>query len=155
EYWGANSGYDIYQTPDSTISCGTNYNFMQWRYNDIIDWAIHRLSIDSNRIYLIGTSAGACGAYMYSVTYPDRIAAVRLSVPAFNFSFLDDWESDCSLNTGNKNRLDIDHLLGTVTSNLPSSLGQKTFDAINGAVLVSKYKERNYPFVYSINGKKD
>lgn len=61
----------------------------------------------------------------------------------------------CSLNTGGKNRNSIDQLLGKVSTNLPNSLGYPTYDMLNGALMANQLANRNYPFVYAINGKED
>ncbi|MEP7127837.1 MAG: MopE-related protein, partial [Chitinophagales bacterium] len=112
-------------------------------------------AIDSNRIYLTGSSAGACGAVLYSLTYPEKIAAVHASVPCFNIGFQNDSVAASSLNPGQKNRKDVDALLGKVSTNLPSNLGYNTVDAVNGAWLLHQFKNRDLPPIYTINGKSD
>src|SRR5262249_30181527 len=62
-FWGANENFDIYQSAVNTSPpvSGINYNFFQQQINVVIDWAIGDLPVDSNRIYLEGSSFGACG----------------------------------------------------------------------------------------------
>jgi predicted esterase len=154
-YWGANSNFNIYEETNDIPATGTNNNFFQQLYNSIIDWAIDHLAIDSNRIYLIGTSAGACGAFSLAMTYPDKIAAVSLGVPCFNVGFQNDSSSLNSMNHGGEGRDKADRLLGMVSTNLPTNLGINTFDQVNGGWMVHATAEKDRPFIYSINGKND
>jgi hypothetical protein len=132
-----------------------NYNFMQQAYARTIEWAIKRLAIDTNRIYLTGSSAGACGGFVFTLTYPERFAAVSLSVPCFNLGFQQDSVHSNSLNPGQRNRMDVDRLLGTLSMNLPSNLGLPTFNLLNGAWMAHQFREKNFPFIFAINGKND
>lgn len=154
-YWGGNSGYNIYKKEIMIPSSGINYNYFQERYKTTVDWAIRTLDIDSNRIYYSGSSAGACGAILSAITYPEKVAAVTVSVPCFNVGFEDDSIASTSFNPGGKNRVDVDRLLGLVSTNLPSNLGDNTFDVVNCAWLLHKYKVRDLPPVYAVNGKMD
>nr|MBP9884016.1 hypothetical protein [Chitinophagales bacterium] len=155
EYWGSNSGFNLFYKNEEIPASGVNHNYFQQLYKHTIDWAIEYLNIDSNRIYFDGSSSGACGAFAYIQMYPEKIAAVKLSVPCFNVGFENDADSMCSLNTGGKNRNSIDQLLGKVSTNLPNSLGYPTYDMLNGALMAHQFANRNYPFVYAINGKED
>ncbi|MGB3074452.1 MAG: MopE-related protein [Chitinophagales bacterium] len=154
-FWGANSTYDIYKKQNTVPASGINNNFFQQMYKATIDWAIQHLSIDSNRIYLSGSSAGACGAVLYALTYPEKIAAVHASVPCFNIGFQNDSVAFNSLNPGQKNRKDVDALLGKMSTNLPCNLGYNTVDAVNCAWLLHHFKNRDLPPIYAINGKSD
>jgi len=154
-YWGANSNFNIHQNLNSIPDSGMNHNFFQQLYENTIEWAIHYLHIDSNRIYLKGSSAGGCGAFAFAITYPEKIAAVSLGVPCFNVGFQNDSAVNNSMNTGRSNRNEIDKLLGLVSTNLPSNTGINTFDMLNGAWVVASRPERDYPFIYALNGKND
>jgi hypothetical protein len=155
EYWGSNSGFNLFYKNEAIPTSGVNHNYFQQVYKHTIDWAIEYLAIDSNRIYFDGSSSGACGAFAYIQMYPEKIAAVKLLVPCFNVGFENDADSMCSLNTGGKNRNSIDQLLGKVSTNLPNSLGYPTYSMLNGAWMAHHFANRNYPFVYAINGKAD
>lgn len=154
-YWGANSNFNIYQDLRDIPDSGMNHNFFQQVYLNTIEWAIHSLGIDSNRIYLRGTSKGACGAFAFTLTYPEKIAAVSLGVPCFNVGFHNDSAVINNMNPGGNGRTKIDELLGLVSTNLPSNTGINTFDILNGAWVVHSFAERDYPFIYAINGKND
>lgn len=155
-WWGCNPAYDILNDNNNVPpTSGTNINFSQQKINRVIDWAIHHLPIDSNRIYIDATSDGSAPGFLYALTYPERIAAVEVHTGAFNMSYLTDWIYNCSLNTGYKNRDEVDNLLGEVPTNLMCNLGIHTFDALNGGWVIHQYQDRNYPLIFSINGKND
>ncbi len=156
-WWGANENYDIYNSAANLIppDTGGNYNYGQQRTTLIIDWAIKHLPIDSNRIYLDGSSFGSIGTYFYAITYPEKIAAVKLSVGCFNFAFQNDSDLVCTLNAGNGNRKSGDDRFGTVSTNLITNLGYHTYDMLNGGWVASKFNEKNYPLFYTMNGKYD
>lgn len=155
-WWGSNPAYDIYNSANNVAPVsGVNNNFSQQRVSNIIDWVIHNLPVDSNRIYLDATSDGSGPAFFYAITFPGRIAAIKVHVGSFNFSFLNDWQANCSLNTGKKNRLEGDKRLGTVVTNLMCNLGIHTYEALNGGWMIHQYPAKEYPVIYSINGKQD
>lgn len=153
--WGANSNFDIYHENETVPVSGVNYNFLQQIYLRSVDWAMQHLDIDSNRIYLTGTSAGACGAYMLAITYPEKFAAVQLGVPCYNIGFQNDSVPYSSFNPGMASREKADHLIGAVSANLPSNLGYPTFDVVNGGWRVHESKKKDFPFIYAMNGKND
>ncbi len=156
-WWGSNPAYDIYNTVNNVVAptTGINNNYSQQRVNNVIDWAINQLPIDSNRIYIQGTSDGSGPAFNYAISYPERIAAVKVHCGAFDFGFLNDWQSICTLNPGKKNRVKGDLKYGTVATNLMCNLGIRTYEAMNGGWMIHQYPTRDYPFIYSINGKMD
>ncbi|MBA2406817.1 MAG: T9SS type A sorting domain-containing protein, partial [Chitinophagales bacterium] len=156
-WWGSNPEYDIYKTTNNVVAptTGINNNYSQQRVNDIIDWAINQLPIDSNRIYINATSRGSGPAFIYAITYPERIAAVKVNGGIFDFGFYNDWQSTCTLNPEKKNRVEADLRYGTVATNLMCNLGIRTYEALNGGWMIHEYPTRDYPFIYSNNGKMD
>lgn len=156
-WFGDNEHYDIFKDNFSnTIPVsGVNYNYQQENTTQVINWAIRHLPVDSNRIYLMGTSMGAGGAFTYTINFPEKIAAVKLSVPCFNYGFQNDYNPLCSLNPGNKNRNDGDVEFGKVSTNLMSNLGIHFYDAVNGGWMIHAYREKDYPVIFASNGKND
>ncbi|MBX7109696.1 MAG: hypothetical protein K1X61_13675 [Chitinophagales bacterium] len=156
-FWGANENYDLYDASKNSIPpvTGINYNYTHQRLNLILDWAIAYLPIDSNRIYLTGSSFGSIGAYFYAMTYPERLAAVKLSVGCFNLAFENDSNEVFTLNTGNGNRIQGNNRFGTVSTNLETNLGIPTYYLLNGGWMAGSYSYKNFPVFYSINGKRD
>ncbi|MCY7409097.1 MAG: T9SS type A sorting domain-containing protein, partial [Chitinophagales bacterium] len=155
-WWGCNPSYDILNDANNVPpTTGINVNFSQQKINRIISWAIKNLPIDSNRIYIDATSDGSAPGFLYALTYPERIAAVEVHTGAFNLSFLTDWISNCSLNTGYKNREEVDNLLGEVSTNLMCNLGIPTFNALNGGWIIHQYQSKEFPMIFSVNGKND
>jgi len=57
--------------------------------NAMLDDALTKLPIDTNRIYLTGISMGGFGAWKFAITYPDRFAAVA---PVCGWGHLQDVE---------------------------------------------------------------
>ncbi|MEO6166314.1 MAG: T9SS type A sorting domain-containing protein [Chitinophagales bacterium] len=156
-WWGANENFDVFnsdnnKTPPTT---GINYNFSQQQTTRLINWAIKNLPVDSSRIYLEGTSQGSIGAYFYAITNPQRIAAVKLSGSTFNLAFQNDYNPACTLNEGNSNRISGDNRFGTLSTNLMSNLGYPFYNMVNGNWVISTFNEKDYPVIYSINGKND
>jgi hypothetical protein len=156
-FWGANENFDFYDLLKNTIppTSGVNYNITQLRINRILDWAFTYLEVDTNSVYIDGISLGAPGAYFMAITYPERFAAVRVTVGLFNFGFDQDYQPTCSFNTGKANREDGDNLLGTRITNLPSNLGYGTYDIVNGGFVIHELNQKDYPFIFSLNGKHD
>ncbi len=155
-YWGSNPAYDIFNSENNVApTTGVNVNYSQLLLSRTIDWAINHLAFDTNRITLYASSNGAPGAFLYAITYPDKLASVDLHVGAFDFGFQNDYNPNCSLNTGKKNRREGDKRFGTVETNLDCSLGEKTYDMLNGGYVIHKYPDRDYPFIFSVNGKQD
>ncbi len=156
-WWGSNENFDLFNDENNKVPpvTGIDYNYMHRSLNLLLDWAINSLPIDSNRIYLEGTSFGAIGAFFFAMTYPERIAAVKLTVGCFNLAFQNDSNKVCTLNTGNGNRITGDNRMGTVNTDLMSSLGYPVYNMLNGGWLAHHFAEKNFPFLYSINGKRD
>nr|MBA2423645.1 hypothetical protein [Chitinophagales bacterium] len=155
--WGANENYNIYKSNDENTvpTSGKNYNFFQLRIKETIDWAIAHLPVDSNRVYMEGSSNGAPGVFFFAVTYPEKLAAVKVSVGVFDLSFQNDYNPNCTLNPGGPNRIDGNKLFGTIEKNLMCNLGIGTYEAFNGGWMINKYNQKDYPFIYSMNGKND
>ena len=156
-WFGTNEQYNIYEPTNlqGVPVSGINYNYSQQRLTHILHWAIKYLPVDSNRIYFEGTSLGTIGAYFYAMTFPDQIAAVKLTASCFNFAFQNDYNPYCTLNAGNSNRVKNNKKFGTVMDNLPTNTGINTFDLFNGGWLCHTFNDKNYPLIYSINGKYD
>lgn len=156
-WWGTNENFDIYKSSNNVTPpvSGINYSFTLRRLSAIIDWSVTHLPVDTNRIYLDGVSFGAPGAYFYTITYPEKIAASKISVGVYDFSFQNDYQSSCSLNPGKKNRKSGNSRFGTVSSNLMSDLGYPTYNMLNGGWMIHQFKTKSYPVMYCINGKRD
>lgn len=156
-WWGTNENFDIYKSSNNVTPpvSGINYSFTLRRLSAIIDWSVTHLPVDTNRIYMDGVSFGAPGAYFYTITYPEKIAASKISVGVYDFSFQNDYQSSCSLNPGKKNRKSGNSRFGTVSSNLMSDLGYPTYNMLNGGWMIHQFKTKSYPVMYCINGKRD
>lgn len=84
-YWfGYHENYDIYSAATQTHNSGTVRAYTMKRVLFTIDWVEKHFQIDTNRVYLSGTSMGAIGAKTMAFLYPQKFAAVFLAVPKFN-----------------------------------------------------------------------
>ncbi|MBK9731527.1 MAG: T9SS type A sorting domain-containing protein [Chitinophagaceae bacterium] len=156
-WWGANENYNIFNSDSNLVPpvSGINYNFCHQRITQLINWVIKNLPVDSNRIYLEGTSLGSIGAFYYTMLYPERIAAIKLSGSVFDLSFQNDYNPVCSLNPGMSNRVNGDNKFGMVSTNLSSNLGIPFYNLVDGNWLLQNFNEKDYPVIYSVNGKND
>jgi hypothetical protein len=156
-WWGTNENFDIYSAKNNVTppASGINYSYTLRRLSAIIDWTITHLPVDTNRIYMDGVSFGAPGAYFYTITYPEKIAASKISVGVYDFSFQNDYQLTCSLNPGKKNRKSGNSRFGTVSTNLMSDFGYSTYKMLNGGWMIHQFNTKSYPVMYCINGKRD
>lgn len=156
-WWGSNENFDVYNDANNATppTSGINYNYTQLRLSAIIDWAIRALPVDSNRIYLRSNSQGSPGAYLYTITYPERIAAAQFANGIFNLTYDNDWQTNCTFNTGKKNRKKVDQRMGDLASNLQTFIELNTNQVFNGAWMIHNNQQRDLPVIYSINGKND
>lgn len=156
-WWGSNENFDLFNDANNQLppQSGVDYNYMQQSINIILDWVEMTMPVDTNRIYLEGTSFGAIGAFFFAMTYPERIAAVKLTVGCFNLAFQNDSNKVCTLNTGNGNRTTGDNRMGTVSAGLMSNLGYPVYNLLDGGWLAHNFEAKSFPVIYSINGKRD
>ncbi|HYV95451.1 MAG TPA: MopE-related protein [Chitinophagales bacterium] len=156
-WWGVNENFDVYNDllNVSNPTSGVNYNHTQIRINLVLDWAFKFLAIDTNRVYMQGTSLGAPGAFFMAITYPERFAAIDVDGGIFDLAFNHDYQSKCTFNAGKKNRKDGDSRLGTIATDLMTNLGVGTYELLNGGAVIHEHNEKNFPFIISLNGKRD
>ncbi|MBA2407337.1 MAG: hypothetical protein H0V65_05025, partial [Chitinophagales bacterium] len=157
-WWGTNGNYNFYKPPlDSDIppATGINYNFSDDRLLKTLNWILSKFPVDSNRVYIDGSSFGAVGAFFFPLHHPEKIAAAKVSVGIFNLGFLNDYNPKCTFNPGEKNRVDGDLRLGTVASNLPTNVGFPTYSVLNGSWWFHQFNTTDFPVFYTISGKQD
>ncbi|HYV91068.1 MAG TPA: T9SS type A sorting domain-containing protein [Chitinophagales bacterium] len=153
---GTNEAYDPYKKSNNSVwSTGTNYFYSTERIYKEINWMIANCPVDSNRIYVDGTSFGATGAFFFTMFHPEKIAAANLTSGIFNFGFQNDYIPECSMNPGQKNRNDGDKKFGYVSTNLPEGSGLSTYNLLNGGWMINHYNMKNWPVIYSVNGRYD
>jgi hypothetical protein len=154
-WFGYHEGFNIFGTKQQLPQSGLNYDYLYNQLNYVINWSIHHLPVDSNSIYFDGTSGGAAGALFASSFMPDHIAASRMVVPKVDLSFLNDPDPNNDFNAGRPGRFRIDTLLGTVSLNLPTNVGYRTYDVLNDCWLLHQHREENFPVMFMVSGKHD
>ncbi len=154
---GTHQNYNPLKKGDNKVppDTGTNFFHAQRRIIQTIDWVCKKYNIDTNRIILEGTSFGASGAFFLAVAYPYKFSAINLSGGIFNFAFSNDYNPNCTMNEGKKNREDGDKKFGKVSTNLPEASGFPTYFLLNGGAMAHYKKMQGLPFIRSINGKHD
>lgn len=152
---GSNENYDPLSESNTIPATGANYFYSTDRILHTLNWVIANLPVDSNRVYVEGSSFGATGALIFSLLHPEKIAAATVISGLFDFGFQNDYNPDCSMNTGEKNRDDGDMKLGYVSTNLPEGSGHLTYDLLNGGWVIHQFNLRDYPVIFSSNGRND
>ncbi|MCS6917234.1 MAG: MopE-related protein [Chitinophagales bacterium] len=155
---GTHPSYDPFKKKNNTVAptSGYNYFYSMLRIRRTIDFVVRNYPVDTTCISLEGTSFGSNGALFFALTYPELVASVRVSGGIFNFGFQNDYQPNCTMNTGKKNRLDGDKKLGTAASNLTEwYFQQPTYDLLNACLQVHLRRHTDWPVIFSINGKRD
>ncbi|MDW8392841.1 MAG: MopE-related protein [Chitinophagales bacterium] len=155
---GSNQNYDVWIPTNNTVppTSGFNFFYTQTAILEAIRFVVATYQADSNRVHLIGNSNGSNGAFMLALVYPEKIASCEVTGGMYNFGFLNDYNPDCSMNSGKYNRVDGDNRFGTVAANLTEGVHMKgTYDLINGPVQVHLRRETDFPVFKGLNGKND
>lgn len=93
----------------------------------LVDWAVERYNIDTNRVYLIGMSLGGYGTLDVAGTYPDRFAAAMALCGGSTLKEL------CGLN-----RLPLWILHGTADRAVGIGASQRVVDAMESCDSASR-----------------
>ncbi|MCS6917233.1 MAG: MopE-related protein [Chitinophagales bacterium] len=155
---GTHPSYDPFVKKNNSIfpTSGYVYLYTLQRVRRIIQFVRQQYPVDSTRIMLEGISFGAVGALFYALAYPQEVAAVSLTGGIFNFGFQNDYQPECTMNSGKKNRLDGSRKLGAVETNLMEWYSQMSiYDYLNACLRIHQLRETDGPFFNSINGKRD
>ncbi|MBA3649377.1 MAG: hypothetical protein H0W62_12635 [Chitinophagales bacterium] len=81
-YWvGYNDQYDIYSASNPVFTTGIIKTYTQARMGQTLKWARLNLNVDSNKVYITGTSHNGFGAMFTGQLNTDQIAAVYGVVP--------------------------------------------------------------------------
>lgn len=154
---GTNKNVDILNYNTNTIppTTDTDYTYTLDRLNAEITWVSKHFGIDTNQIHTFGDSFGCIGAYFVGLLKPTHIATVQITSGNFNLAFDSDWEADCTMNEGEKNRVDGDNRFGTIATNLPSNLKIPFYNIVNGGYDLHHFITRDIPLVFAVNGKYD
>lgn len=153
-WYGYHENFDL-STGLGFPTSGTVPDYTVRRAKWVIEWVLETQPIDQNRVYMMGSSMGGLGSFFLSLKMPDRIAAIYMIIPKFDFSFLTDPNPANLWNAGSPERLVGDRLWSSTDVNLPSSDGIPIYDRLNGSVMVANLQAASLPFMIAFNGKND
>ena len=153
-WYGYHENFDL-STGLGFPTDGTVPDYTVRRAKWVIEWVLTTQPIDQNRVYMMGSSMGGLGSFFLSLKMPDRIAAIYMVIPKFDFSFLTDPNPANVWNAGSPERLVGDRLWSSTDVNLPSSDGIPIYDRLNGGVLVADLQATSLPVMIAFNGKND
>jgi pimeloyl-ACP methyl ester carboxylesterase len=151
-YWsGYHENFNPYKTNNTIPTSGTIRMYQQHRFMYTIDWANKFLPIDSNKVNLVGVSAGAFGVLLTAVMDPQKIAAVySICGPIVIKSFNNDYYDLDNQMWGDPGT----HLLTDVIDPA-TGLGYEIFDLMNIKTMMKKLKCVGLPVIYTVHGKND
>ncbi len=152
-FWsGYHENYNPYILTNAIPKTGTVRMYQQHRFIHTLNWACKYLPIDSNRINLIGVSAGGFGALMTAMIVPQKIASVYTIVAPVVIKS----------STANGTDTTDEQLWGDGSGNLPTDVNDPVtglplgiFDLMNIKTMLSINENVGLPPIYSIHGKND
>lgn len=153
-WYGYHENFDL-STGLGFPTTGTVPDYTVRRAKWTIEWVLNTQPIDQNRVYMMGGSMGGIGSFFLSLKMPDRIAAIYMVIPKFDFSFLTDPNPANIWNAGSPERQMGDRLWSATDVNLPSSDGIPIYDRLNGGVMVANLQATSLPIMIAFNGKND
>ncbi|MBA3647073.1 MAG: prolyl oligopeptidase family serine peptidase [Chitinophagales bacterium] len=147
-FWiGYHENFDMYTDSNPTSKTGTIRTYTQTRLIHTILWADKYLSVDSNKVYLVGVSAGGFGVLITANIIPDKIAAVYAVVPPVHGGTSTDEDTQ---------------LYGTAEANLPTDVlnpdtgdSIRIWDLMELRHMVDVNKRRGLPILFTVHGKND
>lgn len=155
-YWyGYHENYDLNLWTNPVPAAGVVRDYTLERVIHTLRWARRHLPIDSTRVYAFGISMGGIGSELLALRAPELIAAAMAIVAKFDFSFLSDPNPLNAFNLGAGLRQSVDRLWCPVATNLPSSEGWSTFDALNDGFVVGARRAVSLPPILAFNGRYD
>jgi hypothetical protein len=80
-WYGYHEGFDIHGNGGPVPATGTVPDYTVRRVRWTFDWVLTQGDIDTNRVYMTGSSMGGIGSFFLSMVMPERIAAIFTTVP--------------------------------------------------------------------------
>lgn len=167
-WFGHHENFDVYkatvQTAPPTSGVIKAYTVRRIRWE--LDWILSRWpnAIDTNRLYLVGSSQGTAAVWSQAMIYPLRYAAGGATDGRMNMNAPDDSNPDCKYNEGGAARTETRILWGNEDqTNLltdlphPNEPGQflRIYDVTNVGYMMDLHRNRGVPSLQALNGKED
>ncbi|MCY7410553.1 MAG: T9SS type A sorting domain-containing protein, partial [Chitinophagales bacterium] len=150
-FWsGYHEGYDFYNAENLIPATGVVKMYSQKRYIQSILWARKFDDADSNKVYLMGISAGGMGPYLTANLIPEKVTAAYCV--AGNFKLVTIANDDTQ----------PEQMWGTLATNLNSDvLNPETgvaipvFSLFDIREMLAINKNQNMPLIFCVYGKND
>ena len=141
-------GYDWWYGYNSNLggdlTKGVNVNYTERRLLYTLDWTRSKFNIDSNRIYLRGSSMGGTGSVAFGLRHPEVFAAIFANVPQVN----------PSMDNIGWSQANIEKYCGTRDQAIKTNEGINVWDRLNMTKFVQEHHE-DFPFLRTINARDD
>lgn len=140
------------------------------RVNWELDWILSKwntpggLTIDTNRMYLVGASQGCAAVLLLSMITPWKFAAGNMTVPKYDLTAPEDANPDCKFNEGGsavkQTRIFFgDENITNLYTDIPILPGGnnyfRIYDLANSNYTLQLRKNISLPFLSAVNGKND
>ncbi|MCS6991017.1 MAG: hypothetical protein NZL95_04075 [Chitinophagales bacterium] len=165
---GHHENFDVYKAspqdapPVSGVIKAYTVRRIRWELN----WILSRWpnAIDTNRLYLVGSSQGTAGVWSQLLAYPTAYACGGATDGKLNMAAADDSNPDCKYNEGGLARTETRVLWGHEDqTNLftdlpdPNNPGNnlRIYDFTNVGYMMAALQREGLTFTQALNGKED
>lgn len=168
KWFGYHEKFDVYNatTSSPTPTSGTvrsyTYKRVKWEFNWIKkNWPG---TIDTNSVYLVGSSQGCAGVWLNSMLDAKTFAAGNATDGKLNMDAPNDDNPECKYNDTSNARIDIRVMWGNedatnLITDVPKvgnpSQYYKIYDLTNIGTMLGTLKNYSLPYLAAINGKED
>ncbi|MCS6916185.1 MAG: T9SS type A sorting domain-containing protein [Chitinophagales bacterium] len=167
-WFGHHEKFDVYKAtvldPPPLSGVVKAYTLRRIRWE--LDWILSRWpnAIDSNRLYLIGSSQGTAAVWSQALVYPHRYACGSATDGKLNMNAGEDSNPQCKYNEGGTARTETRILWGHEDQNNlftdlpdPNNPGAmlRIYDVTNVGYMMALHQNRGIPYMQALNGKED
>jgi hypothetical protein len=140
----------LYSDNNPIPTSGIVKMYSQKRYTQSILWAQKYLPVDSTRVFTVGISAGAMGAYLTANIIPEKITAAYCVVGDFKVITIDNNDTQPEQMWGDTLiNLDSDIFNPETANPIP------VFDLFNTPHMLSINRNQSMPLFFCVYGKND
>lgn len=145
-YFGYHEGYNPNGADNPPPMSGYVHPYTYSRVLFLMDWVESRFTVDTDRVYAVGSSMGGSMALFLALHDPERFAAAWSEVPKVDLSDF----GDATLSPAA-----FAPLWGEASVNLPTDGGLGVYQRLSGPWLASTDPARCFPPVYVLSGRND